>query len=89
MLASVQLQQVEGVEERLRLFPPMSKELEGGQPPLVTTRHLAIDQTRPYLEVVHGLRHQRIALRPVVAPAGDQPDADRVAPGPSAGSRRA
>ena len=60
----------------------MSKELEGGQPLLVTTRHLTIDQTRPYLEVVHGLRHQRIALRPVVAPAGDEPDADRVAPGP-------
>ena len=29
----------------------------------------------PHLEVVHGLRHQRVALRPVVAPAGDQPDA--------------
>ena len=29
----VQLQQVEGVEECLRLVPPMSKELEGGPPP--------------------------------------------------------
>ena len=28
--------------------------------------------------MVHGLRHQRIALRPVVAPPGDKPDADRV-----------
>ena len=31
--------------------------------------------------MVHGLGHQRVALRPVVAPAGDQPDAHRVAPG--------
>jgi hypothetical protein len=28
--------------------------------------------------VVHGLCHQRVALRPVVAPAGDQPDAHGV-----------
>ena len=70
-----QLQQ----KERLRLVPPMSKELEGGQPPFVNT--LPRDQTQPHLEVVHGLRHQRIALRPVVAPAGDQPDAYRIAPG--------
>ena len=31
--------------------------------------------------MVHGLDHERVALRPVVAPAGDQPDAHRVAPG--------
>jgi hypothetical protein len=30
--------------------------------------------------VVHRLDHQGIALCPVVAPAGDQPDADRIAP---------
>jgi hypothetical protein len=49
--------------------------------PRSPTHYLAIDQTQPHLEVVHGLRHQRIALRPVVAPAGDQPDAYRIAPG--------
>ena len=49
--------------------------------PRSSTHYLAIDQTQPHLEVVHGLRHQRIALRPVVAPAGDQPDAYRIAPG--------
>ena len=27
------------------------------------------------------LRHQRIALRPVIAPAADQPNAHRIAPG--------
>jgi hypothetical protein len=43
--------------------------------------HLSIDQAGAYLVVVHGLDHQRIALRPVVAPAGDQPDAHRIAPG--------
>ena len=31
--------------------------------------------------MVHGLDHEREAVRPVVAPAGDQPDADRVAAG--------
>jgi hypothetical protein len=32
----------------------------------------------PHLEVVHGCDQEREALRPVVAPAGDKPDADRV-----------
>ena len=31
--------------------------------------------------MVHGLHHQREAVRPVVAPAGDQPDAHGVAAG--------
>jgi hypothetical protein len=31
--------------------------------------------------VVHGLDHEREALRPVVAPAGDEADAHGVAPG--------
>ena len=43
--------------------------------------HLSIDQAGAYLVVVHGLGHQRITGRPVVAPAGDQPDAHRVAAG--------
>ena len=37
----------------------MAEELEGGHPLLVTTHHLAIDQTGPHLEVVHGLNHER------------------------------
>ena len=35
----------------------------------------------PVLELVHRLDHERVALRPVVAPAGDQPDAHGIAPG--------
>ena len=31
--------------------------------------------------MVHGLDHEREAVRPVVAAAGNQPDADGVAPG--------
>ena len=31
--------------------------------------------------MIHGLDHEREAVRPVVAPAGDQPDADRIAAG--------
>jgi hypothetical protein len=51
--------------------------------------HLSIDQAGAYLVVVHGLGHQRIALRPVIAALGDEPDAPRDRGGPSAGSRRA
>ena len=43
--------------------------------------HLSIDQAGPHLEVVHSLDHKRVALRPVVAPAGDQPDAHGVTSG--------
>jgi len=43
--------------------------------------HLAVDQAGPHLEVVHGLDHQRVALRPVVAPAGNQANAHRIAAG--------
>jgi len=77
----VQLKQVECVQERLGLVPPMSQELECGQPPLVAAHNLAVDEARPHIEVIHGLDHKRVALRPVVAPAGDQPDAHRVAAG--------
>ena len=49
--------------------------------PLVAAHHLAVDQAGPDLEVVHGLDHERVAVRPVVAPAGDQPDAHGVATG--------
>jgi len=43
--------------------------------------HLAVDQAGPHLEAVHSLGHQRITGRPVVAPAGDQPDAHGIAAG--------
>jgi hypothetical protein len=43
--------------------------------------HLSIDQAGAYLVVVHGLDHQRIALRPVIAALGDEPDAHGIAAG--------
>ena len=43
---------------------------EGGQTPRVTP-HLAIDQARAHLEVVHGLDHERVADRSVMAASGD------------------
>ena len=43
--------------------------------------HLSIDQAGAYLAVVHGLGHQRIALRPVIAALGDEPDAHGIASG--------
>jgi putative transposase len=51
----------------------VAQELERSHSLRITAHH-----ARPHLEEVHGLGHQRIALRPVVAPAGDKPDADRV-----------
>ena len=45
----------------------------------ITPHHLAVDPAGPDFEVDHGLRHQRIALRPVVAPrviAGCRPGHD-------------
>ena len=52
---AVQLQQVEGVEERPRLVPPVAEQLEGSHPLLVAAHHLAVDQAGPHLQVVHGL----------------------------------
>ena len=43
--------------------------------------HLSIDQAGAYLVVVQGLGHQRIALRPVIAALGDEPDAHGIAAG--------
>ena len=40
--------------------------------------HLAFDQAGPHFEVVHGLDHQRKAIRPVVAVPGQQPDANEI-----------
>ena len=60
---------------KLRLVPPMAQQLEGGQTPLVTAHYLAVDQAGPDLKAVHCLDHKREADRPVVAAAGDQPDA--------------
>ena len=36
---AVELQQIEGVEESLRLGPPVPEQLEGGQPPLIAAHH--------------------------------------------------
>ena len=47
----------------------------------VATHHLAVDQAGPHLEVVYGLDHQREAVRPVIAPPGNQADANGIATG--------
>jgi hypothetical protein len=55
----------------------MAEKLKGSHALLVTAHDLAVDQAGPRLEMVHRFDHQRIALRPIVAPTGDQPDAYR------------
>ena len=56
---AVQLQKVEGVEERLSLIPPMPKQLEGCHPLLVAANNFPIDQALPQLEVGHCLQTNR------------------------------
>jgi hypothetical protein len=79
--STVQLQKVEGIQEGLGLAPAMAEQLKGGHAFLVAIHDLAVDQAGPHLEVVHSLGHQRVAARPVVPPAGNQPDAHGVATG--------
>ena len=48
---------------------------------LIAGDGLSVDQAGAYLERVHRFGNERIAGRPVVAVAGQQPNADRVSPG--------
>ena len=57
------------------VVPTVAEQLKGSHAHLVATHHLAVDQAGTHLEVVHRLDHQRKAGGPVVALAGDQPDA--------------
>ena len=55
---AVELQQVEGIQKRLRLVPAGGG--AGGMQSLlrIATHHLAIDQAAAHLEVVHRLYHR-------------------------------
>ena len=59
----------------------MAEQLEGGHALLIATHDLAVDQAGPDLKVVHGLHDEWVAVRRIVAPTGDKPDAHRVPPG--------
>ena len=54
---------------------------------LVTAHDLAVDQAGAHLKVVHGLDHEWVAVRPVVAVACQQTNADGIAPSHHAVSR--
>jgi hypothetical protein len=77
-IRAVQLQQVEGVEKRLRLVASAAENVEPGESVLVAAHHLSVDQAGAHCEVVHSLGDQRKASRPVVAAPGNQPDADGI-----------
>ena len=47
---------------------------------VVAADGLAVDQAGPHIEPAHRIEDQRVARRPVVAVAGEQADADGVAP---------
>src|SRR4029077_13156294 len=61
--------------EGARLVLPAAQLLKDGQAAVVAAHHLPIDQDRPNPEMVHGLYDQRIPGSPVMAVAGQQPDA--------------
>ena len=73
---TVKFQQIKGVQERLGLILTAAEDIKPGQPTLITAHHLAVDQTGPHLQVVHGFDHQREAVGPVITSPGDKPDAD-------------
>ena len=52
------------------------QDVEAGKSPLIAAHHLPVDQAGPHLEVVHGLDHEREAVRPVIAAPGNEPDAN-------------
>jgi len=56
----------------------VAKELEGSHALVVAAHNLAVDQAGAHLEVVHGLDHEREAVRPVIAALSYQPDADGI-----------
>ena len=76
---------LQGVENSLKFVSAMAEQLEGGHALLIATHDLAVDQARPDLKVVHGLHDEWVAVRRIVAPTGDKPDAHRV---PRAMSRK-
>jgi hypothetical protein len=47
-----QLQQVEGMEERLGFVPPPAEHVNGGHALLIAAHHLTVDQAGPDLEMV-------------------------------------
>ena len=63
------------------LIPALAQELENGQAPLIAANDFPVDQAGPHLQIVHGLDHEGEAGGPIIAPFGEQTDADRIAPG--------
>ena len=69
-VGAVQLEQVKGVEEGVDLVPPPAKDVKGRHAPLVGAHHLAVDQARPNLEMVHRFDDKRKARRPFIGRGG-------------------
>jgi hypothetical protein len=62
----VELQQVEGVQERLRLVPPVPEGVECRHARSSQHTTFAVDQVRPHLQAVHRLDHEGKASGPVI-----------------------
>ena len=74
---AIQLQQVEAVQKRSCLIATAAQHVEARPCASQHTNSPSIRHERTL--TVHRLNHQRETVRPVVAAAGDQPDADRIA----------
>jgi hypothetical protein len=79
-IGAVEFQKIEGVEEGAHFIATAAEHIEPRQPALIATDNLAINQAGPNMKVVDGFDDEREALRPIVAPSGNQSDADRIAP---------
>jgi hypothetical protein len=78
-VGAVQLQQVERIQERLRLVLTVAQNMEGSHAPLVAAHDLFVNQAGANPEMVHGFDHPREAVGPVIAAPAQQPDANRIA----------
>jgi hypothetical protein len=65
----------------MRVLPLLPELLKLGHALIVAAHYLAVDQTGAHSQKVGRFHNSREALRPIVAPPGQQPDANGVSPG--------
>jgi hypothetical protein len=70
---AIELQQIEGNEEDLRVMAAVPQLVKTRYPPLVAAHCLAVDQATAHLQSPHSLEDERVAGRPVMPVPGQMP----------------
>ena len=83
-IIAVELDQVEGAENRRMIVMPIAEEIEHGQARPIDDDRLAIDDAGPRWQSCHRQDDLRETDRKIIAVAGEQPDAVALAPGENA-----